>query len=382
MGCSRQKEAVGAWEWDACCGVSSARCCASAARPERLHSGCLTRTSSSGLIEDVPAASERTSAGLRAMNNPSTLRRSPLGMFPGQPRPRLYDRVVEVLRTRHYSRRTEQAYIHWIRRFILFHARAHLREVAEGDVNRFLTHLAVKENVAASTLQQTTLDRFPVRLPRVAAPEARCRAVSPQNQTLAALLFLYKHVLEQPLDRIEGVVRARKPKRLPAVLTQPLQDHLRRVREQHEADLKGELGRAPLPDALVRKYPNADREWGWQWVFPASSHYVDPGTGIQHRHHLHESVVQKEVRRAAHRAGLAKRVTTHTFRHSFATHLLEDGYDIRTVQELLEHKDVETTITYTYVLNRGGRGVHSPLDRLPKPIPTEGGGITRTDRPT
>jgi len=167
---------------------------------------------------------------------------------------------------------------------------------------------------------------------------------------------------------------------LPAVLHEPLQDHLRRVREQHEADSKGGLGRAPLPEALVRKYPNADREWGWQWVFPASSHYVDRGTGIQHRHHLHESVAQKEVRRAAFRAGLAKPVTTHTFRHSFATHLLEDGYDIRTVQELPGHKDIETTMIYTHVSNRGGRGVDSPLDRLRKPMSTQGGGIMRTGR--
>jgi len=152
------------------------------------------------------------------------------------------------------------------------------------------------------------------------------------------------------------------------------------MREQHAADWKGGLGRAPLPEALVRKYPNADREWDWQWVFPASSHYVDRGTGIQHRHHLHESVVQKEVRRAACRAGLAKRVTTRTFRHSFATHLLEDGYNIRTVQELLGHKDVETTMIYTHVLDRGGRGVDSPLDRLRKPMSTEGGAIMRTDR--
>ncbi len=138
-------------------------------------------------------------------------------------------------------------------------------------------------------------------------------------------------------------------------------------------DLKRGLGRAPLPDALLRKYPNADREWGWQWVFPASSHYRDRRTGIQHRHHLHESVIQKAVHEAAHRAGFAKRVTTHSFRHSFATHLLEDGYDIRTVQELLGHKDVETTMIYTHVLNRGGRGVHSPLDRLRKPMSFESG---------
>ncbi len=346
-------------------------------------------------------------------------RRSPLGLFLVQPIPRLYDRMVEVLRTRHYSRRTEQAYVHWIRRFILFHAPTHPRELAEGDVNRFLTHLAMKENVASST----------------------------QNQALAAVLFLYEHVLERPLDRIEGIVRARKPKRLPVVLTreeveeiltqmdgaprlvstllygsglrlmeglrlrvkdldfgrgeitvregkgqkdrvtmlpealrQALQDHLRWVHQQHETDLKSGLGQAPLPDALARKYPNASREWGWQWVFPASSHYVDRETGIRHRHHLHESVIQKAVHLAAYRAGLAKRATTHTFRHSFATHLLEDGYDIRTIQELLGHKDVQTTMVYTHVLNRGGRGVHSPLDRLGKAPSAEVGGIIRTYR--
>ena len=189
---------------------------------------------------------------------------------------------------------------------------------------------------------------------------------------------------------------------LPEVLRQPLQDHLRRVREQHEADLRKGLGRAParlkrsrwmapLPTALIRKYPNADREWGWrhpgwrllprlQWVFPASSYYADGKTGIRHRHHLHESVVQKAIREATGRAGVAKPATSHTFRHSFATHLLEDGYDIRTVQELLGHKDVETTMIYTHVLNRGGHGVHSPLDRLRKAVGSESRRITRSDR--
>jgi integron integrase len=292
--------------------------------------------------------------------------RSPLWLYPGQPRLRLYDCALEALRSRHCSRRTKEAYLHWIRRFLAFHG-------AESDVNRFLTHPAIRENVAAST----------------------------QNQALAAVLFLYQHVLEQPLDRIEGVVRARKPKRLPVVLTrdevqailtelegvprlvcallygaglrlleglglrvkdldfgrgeitvgqgkgrkdrvtmlpgallEALQDHLRRVRQQQEADLKSGLGQAPLPDALARKYPNAGREWGWQSVFPASSHYLDRKTGIRHRHHLHESVIQKAVHQAAQRVGLTKRVTTHAFRHSIATHPLEDGYDIRTVQEL------------------------------------------------
>ena len=243
------------------------------------------------------------------MNDSAHCRPSPLELVPGRPTPRLHDRVVEVLRARHYSRRTEEAYIYWIRRFIVFHDRRHPCELAEGDVNRFLTQLAMKENVAAST----------------------------QNQALAGLLFLYQYVLERPLNRIEGVVRARKPKHLPVVLTRgevqevlgqldgvarlvchllygsglrlleslglrikdvdfalgeitvregkgrkdrvtvlpealrgPLEDHLRRVRQQHQADVKQGLGRAPLPDALMRKYPNADCEWGWQWVFPAT----------------------------------------------------------------------------------------------------------------
>ena len=178
-------------------------------------------------------------------------------------------------------------------------------------------------------------------------------------------------VKDMDFGRGEITIREGKGQRdrvtvLPGTLEGPLREHLRRVREQHETDLARGLGQAPLPEALARKYPNADREWGWQWVFPAASHYVDRETGRAYRHHVHESVVQKAVRQAGRRVGLAKRVTTHTFRHSFATHLLESGYDIRTVQELLGHRDVETTMIYTHVLNRGGRGVQSPLDGLRK----------------
>ena len=332
-----------------------------------------------------------------------TATRVPIGLHSDRPVPRLYDRAVQVFRGRHYSPRTQKAYVHWIRKYVRFHEGVHPRCLSEEHVNAFLTDLAVTHKVAAST----------------------------QNQALAAILFLYEHVLEQPLDRVEGIVRARKPKRLPVALTraevalmlrhldgvprvvcmtlygaglrlseglavrvkdldfgrreivvrdgkgakdrvtmlpdairEPLALQLEVVRSQHAGDLARGLGRAPLPTALSRKYPNADREWGWQWVFPATSHYRDRETGIEHRHHLHGSVVQKAVRRAAQLAGIAKHVTTHTFRHPFATHLLEDGYDIRTVQELLGHEDVRTTMIYTHVLNRGGLGVFSPLDRI------------------
>jgi len=315
----------------------------------------------------------------------------------------LMEKVRAALRVRHYSIRTERTYVHWIKRFIYFHGMKHPAELGEKDVADFLTHLAVRGKVASST----------------------------QNQALNSLAFLYKNVLDRPLGDIKGAVRAKRPARLPVVLTQdevrrifarlngvpwlvacllygsglritegvrlrvkdieferraiivrdgkgakdrvvtlpdeviePLHSHLAWVRTLYEKDVAAGLGEVYMPDALSRKYPNAAREWAWQYVFPSRLTSTDPRSGDERRHHLHESAVQKAVKRAVRDAGIHKPASCHTLRHSFATHLLERGMDIRTVQEQLGHKDVRTTQIYTHVLERGGLAVKSPLGEV------------------
>ena len=317
--------------------------------------------------------------------------------------PRLLDQVRGKIRLKHYSIRTEQAYVDWIKRFVLHFDKRHPSEMGAREVEAFLTHLAVQGRVAAST----------------------------QNQAKAALLFLYREVLEQDLPWLANVEQAKSPTRLPVVLTQeeaqavlsrlagthwlvagllygsglrimealrlrvkdveftrgeilvrdgkgfkdrvtmlpamladPLKAHLKQVKALHDQDVEEGFGEVYLPYALDRKYPNAAREWGWQYVFPSKNRSVDPRTGVVRRHHVQDQAIQRAIRQAVRDAGLVKPATPHTLRHSFATHLLTNGYDIRTVQELLGHKDVATTMIYTHVLNKGGRGVTSPLDRI------------------
>ncbi len=316
---------------------------------------------------------------------------------------RLMDRVISESRVRHYSIRTEEPYTAWIRRYIRFH-RNHPRELDGDDLNRFLTHLAEHDRVAVSTQRQAMsailflyrhvlktnfewLDnvvraRQPRRLPNVLSREEVAAVLSRlEGIPQLVVLLLYgtgMRILEclrlrvQDIDFDLGHITIRRPKggrdrvtMLPESTRERLQDHLINVRTLHENDLAEGYGNVYLPDALARKYPHADRDWKWQYVFPAGSRGVDPRSGAERRHHLHESVIRKAVYAAARTSGIPKKVSCHTFRHSFATHLLIAGHDIRTIQELLGHKDVKTTMIYTHIIGKaGGRGVTSPADTL------------------
>jgi len=315
----------------------------------------------------------------------------------------LMGQLREALQSRHYSLRTEQSYCLWVRRFILFHGLRHPAKMAGPEINAFLTHLAVEQKVSASTQTQALSAllflyrhvlgqeigelgdliraRAPRRLPVVLTrDEVRSVLVHLHGDKwlMASLMYgsglrlseclnLRVHDLEP--KRGEVLVRDGKGAKdrvtmLPAALGGELRGHLRDVKAVHERDLQDGWGSVPLPEALERKYPNAPKEWRWQWVFPQQRRWRDRKTGEEGRHHVHQTVVQRAVKEAVARAGIVKRAGCHTLRHSFATHLLESGYDIRTIQELLGHKDVRTTMIYTHVLNKGGHGVRSPLDGL------------------
>ena len=324
----------------------------------------------------------------------------PTGVSP----PRLLQRVRSVLRTRRYSTRTEEAYVAWIRRYVRFHGLRHPSELGPRDVATFLSHLATVERVSASTQNQAAsallfLYRHAMGAP-IAWPEGVARAMSPKRlpvvmtveevkmilslldgtpRLAATLLYgsglrllecLRLRVKDVDVAASEITVRSGKGDKdrrtmLPQIVKDDLSRHLVSIRALHQRDLANGGGRVDLPGALARKLPRAGHDWGWQWLFPATRRYADPTNGCPRRHHLHETVLQRAVKEAVARSGLAKRVSCHTFRHSFATHLLERGYDIRTVQELLGHTDVRTTMIYTHVLNRGGLGVRSPADTLP-----------------
>ncbi|MBI4852430.1 MAG: integron integrase [Acidobacteria bacterium] len=317
-------------------------------------------------------------------------------------KPKLLDQIKEVMKLKHFSNRTEETYIHWIKRFIIFHKKRHPLEMGQEEIREFLSYLATQLNVARAT----------------------------QNLALQSILFLYREVLNKEIAHIDNIERAKKEAKVPIVFTRQevskilsnmkpttslmasllygsglrlmecvrlrvkdldfgsniivvregkgekdrvtvlpeklrkaLEHHLVKVKLLHEEDLAAGFGEVYLPYALERKYPNANKEWGWQYVFPSVRLSVDSRSGKKRRHHICEKVLQQNVKEAIKQAGIAKNGSCHTFRHSFATHLLADGYDIRTIQQLLGHNDVSTTMIYTHVVNLGGHGVWSPLDR-------------------